>query len=52
MGHWWLEDRPLLLLGALLMIHGVQFGLFGLLAEMVTYGNRNTDTPSIRNKLT
>ncbi len=49
---WWLGDRPLLLFGVLLMILGVQFGLFGLLAEMVTYGNRNPDHPSIRNKLT
>lgn len=52
LGKWWLGDRPLLLLGVLLMILGVQFGLFGLLAEMVTYGNRNPDNPSIRNKLT
>ncbi len=31
----WLGDRPLLLLGTLLLIVGVQFILFGLLAEMV-----------------
>jgi len=52
LGKWWLGDRPLLLFGMLLMIVGVQFGLFGLLADIVTYGNRNPDDPSVRNKLT
>jgi glycosyltransferase involved in cell wall biosynthesis len=34
---WWLTDRPLLLLGTLLIIVGVQFMFFGLLAEMVAH---------------
>lgn len=33
---WWLSERPLLLIGVVLMVIGVQFVLFGLLAEMVT----------------
>ncbi len=37
---WWLTDRPLLLLGILLTIVGVQFLFFGLLAEIVAHTRR------------
>ena len=32
----WIGNRPLLFLGVLLMVVGVQFFSFGLLAEMLT----------------
>ena len=52
---WWLgiyiEGRPLFLLGILLMIVGVQFILFGLLAEMIAYSSRREDEYSIRDTL-
>ena len=48
---WWLGDRPLLLFGMLLMIIGVQFVLFGLLAEIVTYRNRHDYEIAIRQTL-
>ncbi len=51
-GQWWLGARPLLLLGVLLMLVGIQFTLFGLLAEIVTYNNRTTNDISIRKRLT
>jgi glycosyltransferase involved in cell wall biosynthesis len=41
-GHW-IGDRPLLLLGTLLMIIGVQFIFFGLLAEMIAYSSAQRD---------
>ena len=34
---WWLSERPLLLIGVVMMVIGLQFVLFGLLAEMVTH---------------
>ena len=51
-GQWWLGSRPLLLLGVMLMVIGIQFALFGVLAEIVTYNNRGTDDVSIRKRLT
>lgn len=39
----WIGDRPLLLLGTLLMIIGVQFIFFGLLAEMIAYSSAQRD---------
>jgi glycosyltransferase involved in cell wall biosynthesis len=42
----WIGARPLLILGALMMITGVQLVSFGLLAEMIVYGsNREADPP-------
>ena len=49
---WWLGDRPLLLLGVLLMLIGVQFILFGLLAEIVAYKNGSGAEVSVRRRLT
>ena len=34
-GLWWLGDRPLLLIGILLTVVGLQFIVFGLLADMM-----------------
>ncbi|MEE8583242.1 MAG: glycosyltransferase family 2 protein [Acidobacteriota bacterium] len=52
---WWMgtyiEGRPLFLLGVLLMIVGIQFILFGLLAEMIAYSSRREDEYSIRDTL-
>ena len=49
--YWFLGDRPLLILGTMLIILGVQIVLFGLLAEMVAYVNRGDEEFSIRRKL-
>lgn len=43
----WIEDRPLFLLGILLLIIGIQFIFFGLLAEMIAYASRRDDDYSI-----
>jgi len=45
--HQWIGDRPLLLLGLLLMIVGIQFIFFGLLAEMIAFSSTNRDDYSI-----
>lgn len=42
---WWLSERPLLLIGVVLMVIGVQFVMFGLLAEMVA--QRSADGKAI-----
>jgi len=42
----WIASRPLFILGALLVIAGIQLVSFGLLAEMIVYGsNRERDPP-------
>jgi hypothetical protein len=43
----WLSNRPLLIIGTLLIIVGVQFVLFGLLAEMIAFSYRREDDCSI-----
>ncbi|HXG67633.1 MAG TPA: glycosyltransferase family 2 protein [Blastocatellia bacterium] len=43
----WLSDRPLLILGTLLIIVGVQLVLFGLLAEMIAFSYRRENDFSI-----
>lgn len=45
--HEWLSNRPLLIIGTLLIIVGVQFILFGLLAEMIAFSYRREDDYSI-----
>lgn len=45
--HEWLSNRPLLIIGTLLIIVGVQFVLFGLLAEMIAFSYRREDDYSI-----
>lgn len=44
----WIGDRPLFIAGVLLLIVGVQFLFFGLLAEMIAYTSRREDDFSIR----
>lgn len=44
----WIENRPLFTLGILLLIIGVQFIFFGLLAEMIAYSARREDDYSIQ----
>jgi glycosyltransferase involved in cell wall biosynthesis len=43
----WLSNRPLLIIGTLFVIIGVQFILFGLLAEMVAFSYRRENDYSI-----
>lgn len=45
--HEWLSNRPLLIIGTLLIIVGVQFILFGLLAEMVAFSYRRENDYSV-----
>ena len=47
----WLANRPLLLLGMLLLIVGLQFVFFGLLAEMIGYSTQNGESCSIKKRL-
>lgn len=43
----WLTNRPLLIIGTLLVIVGVQFILFGLLAEMIAFSYRRESDYSV-----
>src|SRR5712692_11273385 len=43
----WLSNRPLLIIGTMLVIVGVQLVLFGLLAEMVAFSYRRENDYSI-----
>ena len=43
----WLSNRPLLIIGTLFVIVGVQFILFGLLAEMIAFSYRREGDYSI-----
>lgn len=43
----WIGNRPLLSLSILMMIIGLQFVFFGLLAEIVVYSSRHTDIPPL-----
>jgi glycosyltransferase involved in cell wall biosynthesis len=43
----WLTSRPLLIIGTLFVILGVQFILFGLLAEMIAFSYRRENDYSI-----
>jgi glycosyltransferase involved in cell wall biosynthesis len=43
----WLSNRPVLIIGTLLIIVGVQFVLFGLLAEMVAFSYRRENDYSV-----
>lgn len=48
----WLSNRPLLLLGVLLMVMGIQILTTGLLGEMVTFKNfRRVDSYSVKERL-
>ncbi|HKY03339.1 MAG TPA: glycosyltransferase family 2 protein [Blastocatellia bacterium] len=43
----WLSNRPLLIIGTMLIIVGVQFILFGLLAEMIAFSYRRESDYSV-----
>jgi hypothetical protein len=43
----WLGNRPVLIIGTLLAIVGVQLVLFGLLAEMIAFSYRREDDYSV-----
>ena len=43
----WLSNRPILIIGTLLIIVGVQLILFGLLAEMIAFSYRREGDYSI-----
>ena len=43
----WLSNRPLLIIGTLLIVVGVQFILFGLLAEMIAFSYRRENDYSV-----
>ena len=45
----WIEDRPAFMLGILLLIVGVQFMSFGLVAEMLAWATRREQDYSIKN---
>ena len=47
----WIGTRPLLLVGAILMIAGIQLISFGLLAEMIVYSSATQGTPPVRTTL-
>jgi hypothetical protein len=52
MGKGYLSNRPLLLLGVLLMLLGIQILTTGLIGEMITFKNfRRTETYSVRERL-
>jgi glycosyltransferase involved in cell wall biosynthesis len=46
----WLSNRPLLIIGTMLMILGVQLIIFGLLAEMIAFSYRREHDYSILEK--
>jgi glycosyltransferase involved in cell wall biosynthesis len=43
----WIGDRPALMFGVLLLIVGIQFIFFGLLAEMIAYSTRREEDYSV-----
>jgi hypothetical protein len=44
----WIGARPLLLIGAVLLIAGIQLVSFGLVAEMIVYSSTTQADPPIR----
>jgi hypothetical protein len=46
-----ISDRPLFFLGIVLLLVGVQFIFFGLLAEMIAYSARRQEEYSIQERL-
>ena len=47
----WISNRPLLLLGILLLILGIQFIFFGLMGEMIVFSSQRETSYTIREKL-
>ena len=49
----WIGDRPLLMLGTLMMIVGIQILIFGLLGEMIAAASyRSTDVRKLVRRVT
>ena len=44
----WIGTRPLFLVGAILMIAGIQLVSFGLVAEMIAYSSATKGDPPVR----
>jgi len=47
----WISNRPLLLLGILLLILGVQFIFFGLMGELIVFSSRKEISYTVKEKL-
>lgn len=47
----WISNRPLLLLGILLLILGIQFIFFGLMGELIVFSSHRETSYTIREKL-
>jgi len=47
----WISNRPLLLLGILLLILGVQFIFFGLMGELIVFSSQREKTYAVREQL-
>jgi len=47
----WISNRPLLLLGILLLILGIQFIFFGLMGELIVFSSQRETSYTIKEKL-
>lgn len=47
----WISNRPLLLLGILLLILGVQFIFFGLIGELIVFSSQKETTYTVKERL-
>jgi glycosyltransferase involved in cell wall biosynthesis len=47
----WISNRPILLLGILLLILGVQFIFFGLIGELIVFSSRKETSYTVKEKL-
>ena len=47
----WISNRPILLLGILLLILGIQFIFFGLMGELIVFSSQKETSYAIREKL-
>jgi glycosyltransferase involved in cell wall biosynthesis len=47
----WISNRPLLLLGILLLILGIQFIFFGLMGELIVFSSQREKTYAVREQL-
>lgn len=47
----WISNRPLLLLGILLLILGVQFIFFGLMGELIVFSSQKETSYTVKEKL-
>ena len=47
----WISNRPLLLLGILFLILGVQFIFFGLMGELIVFSSQKETTYTVKERL-